>query len=94
MDENMGPTTENGMAESYELSEDGLTFTVTLRDGLMWHDGQEVTTDDVLWSMATILNDTILANNLLKAVMGSIEGAEDVQAGTTDTFFRRNCGRQ
>lgn len=86
MDENMGPTTENGMAESYELSEDGLTFTVTLRDGLMWHDGQEVTTDDVLWSMATILNDTILANNLLKAVMGSIEGAEDVQAGTTDTF--------
>ena len=31
------------MVESYEISDDNLTYTFTLRDGLQWHDGQPVT---------------------------------------------------
>ncbi|PZX17092.1 peptide/nickel transport system substrate-binding protein [Palleronia aestuarii] len=38
------------MAE-YEVSEDGLTYTFTLRDGLTWHDGGEVTPADCIASM-------------------------------------------
>ena len=39
-----------GMATDWTISEDGLTWTVTLRDGVKFHDGTEVTTDDIAWS--------------------------------------------
>ncbi|NLJ98889.1 MAG: hypothetical protein GX320_06455 [Tissierellia bacterium] len=35
-----------GMAESYELSEDELTYTFTLRDGITWSNGDPVTAED------------------------------------------------
>jgi len=34
------------MVEKYEASADGLTYTFTLRDGLLWHDGLPVTSED------------------------------------------------
>lgn len=35
-----------GMAEKYELSKDGLTWTFSLRKGVKWSDGKEVTAND------------------------------------------------
>lgn len=37
-------------AESVEWSDDSLSVTVTLRDGMTWHDGEPVTVDDVIFS--------------------------------------------
>lgn len=37
-------------AESVEWSDDGMSVTMTLRDGMMWHDGAPVTADDVVFS--------------------------------------------
>ena len=34
------------MAEKYDVSSDQLTHTITLRDGLLWHDGAPVTGED------------------------------------------------
>src|SRR5919112_2336011 len=34
------------MVESWNTSADGLTWTFTLRDGLEWHDGTPVTSED------------------------------------------------
>jgi peptide/nickel transport system substrate-binding protein len=39
------------MVESYEISDDNLTYTFTLRDGLLWHDGQPVTSEDAIASI-------------------------------------------
>src|SRR5580698_10141982 len=39
------------MVESWTVSDDQLTWTFTLRDGLKWHDGQPVTSADVLPSI-------------------------------------------
>ncbi len=39
------------MVDSYEISDDQLVYTFTLRDGLKWHDGQPVTPDDVIASI-------------------------------------------
>lgn len=39
-----------GLAESWETSEDGLTVTFHLRDGLKWSDGSDLTADDMVYS--------------------------------------------
>jgi peptide/nickel transport system substrate-binding protein len=44
------PTTANG-----GISEDGLTWTVKLRPGVTWHDGQPFTAEDVKFTLESIL---------------------------------------
>jgi len=39
-----------GMATDWSVSPDGLTWTITLRDGVKFHDGTEVTVEDIEWS--------------------------------------------
>ena len=41
------------LAESVEVSDDGLTYTATLRDNLKWSDGSDLTAEDFVytWSM-------------------------------------------
>ena len=39
------------MVDKWEVSADKLTWTFTLRDGLKWHDGKPVTSDDVIPSI-------------------------------------------
>src|SRR6476620_11706767 len=39
------------MVGQYEVSSDQLTHTFTLRDGLLWHDGQPVTAEDCVASI-------------------------------------------
>ena len=50
LDESMTPQPQ--MVDSWEMSEDGLTYRFTLREGLMFHDGTPVTGDDVAASIA------------------------------------------
>lgn len=38
------------LAESCEVSEDGLTYTLRLKDNLKWHDGESITADDVIFT--------------------------------------------
>ena len=45
--------TEPGLAESWTASDDGLTYTYTLREGLLWSDGTPLTADDVAWTVNT-----------------------------------------
>ncbi|MEQ9639046.1 MAG: ABC transporter substrate-binding protein [Alphaproteobacteria bacterium] len=40
------------MAEGYTVTDDGLLYTITLRDGLKWHDGAPVTAKDCVASIA------------------------------------------
>ena len=40
-----------GLATQWGLSADGMTWTFTIRKGVKWHDGTEVTLEDVLWSL-------------------------------------------
>lgn len=38
------------LAESINESEDGLTYTVKVKEGVKWHDGEELTADDVVFT--------------------------------------------
>jgi peptide/nickel transport system substrate-binding protein len=39
------------LADSWEISDDGMTVTVHLRDGVQFHNGQPLTAEDVAWSV-------------------------------------------
>lgn len=41
---------EPGIASSWEMSADGLTWTFAIREGVKWHDGSDLTPEDVLWT--------------------------------------------
>lgn len=71
------------MAESYEVSEDGLTFSFTLKDGLTWHDGTPITADDMLWSIKTALKFP-LTHPVLQSTLKKIDGAEAFVAGEAE----------
>ena len=49
LDENLEPQPQ--MVGNYSVSEDGLTYRFTLRDGLLWHDGTQVTAEDCVASI-------------------------------------------
>lgn len=48
-------TIEPGLAKSWDVSEDGLTWTFHLREGAKFHSGNEVTADDVVYSFTRAL---------------------------------------
>ncbi|MCR2810171.1 MULTISPECIES: ABC transporter substrate-binding protein [unclassified Microbacterium] len=44
------------LAEEWDVSPDGLTYTFTLREGVTFHDGQALTPQDVVWTLTTRKN--------------------------------------
>lgn len=47
------------LAESWEISEDKLTYTFKIREGIKWHDGTPFTSEDVVFSYNTIMNPKV-----------------------------------
>jgi peptide/nickel transport system substrate-binding protein len=54
-----GNSLEGGLAETWERSEDGLTYTFHLRQGVTFHDGSAVTPDDVIYSLNRLVSDPL-----------------------------------
>jgi peptide/nickel transport system substrate-binding protein len=52
-----------GLAESWEQSEDGKTWTFHLRQGVKFHNGREMTADDVKWSFERLIDPATGAGN-------------------------------
>ncbi len=68
-------TMEASLAESWETSEDGLTWTFTLRDGVTFHDGSEFDSADVVYSYNRIIDEE-LSNAYRFATVESIEAPD------------------
>lgn len=67
-----------GMAESWEMSEDGLSWTFTLREAL-WSDGEPVTAHDFEYALRRILTPETLAN--YASILYPIRNARAVNVG-------------
>ena len=52
------------LAEKWEVSEDGKTYTFTLKDGLKWSDGSPLTTADFMFSFERTLKPETAAQNV------------------------------
>jgi len=73
-----------GQAASYEISEDGLTYTFTIRDDAKWSDGSTVTATDFVTGLERLLNPATAAEYAYLA--GFIVGATDYNSGTSTDF--------
>jgi peptide/nickel transport system substrate-binding protein len=47
------------LAQEWETSEDGLTWTFTLREGVTWHNGRELVAEDVAYSYNRIIDEEL-----------------------------------
>lgn len=53
---------QNALCDSYTVSDDGLTYTFTLKDGLKWSDGSDLTAADFEYSWKRAANPTTAAD--------------------------------
>lgn len=74
-----------GQAETWETSEDGLTWTFHLREGLKWSDGSDLTAKDFEYSWKRVC-DPELAAPYAETVLGMVEGFDAAIEGDLDAL--------
>ena len=81
-----------GIASRWAVSGDGLTWTFTIRKGVKFHDGSEVTPEDVLWTLLHYFgpeaNDYLISPSRYSTHSAGIElsGPNEVSLRTTRPF--------
>ena len=71
------------LCEEYIISTDGRKYTFILKDNLTWHDGEVLTSDDVVWSIENYLK-VQETNGFVKKGLQEIVGAEEFESGITE----------
>lgn len=74
---------EPQLAERYDISEDGLTYTFFLKENLFWHDGEPLTADDVAFTVELAKNPAIRSPKL-----ANWEGIEIESVNPREVRFR------
>lgn len=79
-------TTElvNDLAESYTLSDDGLTYTFVLREGVTFHNGRVMTADDVKYSLDRVTNPSTQSPGA--GFFASIDGFDAMADGSATSL--------
>lgn len=77
-----GPTGElvPAVAESYKVSEDGLVYTFTLREGVKFHNGEAVTAEDVIYSLNRCAEHS--GDSALKSAFSAIRDLQAIDEKT------------
>ena len=71
-----------GLAESWEISEDGKVYTFHLRKGVFFHNGEELTADDVVYTFDRMLDPKTKALNT--DILVFVAGARERMDGKAD----------
>ena len=71
------------LAESWE-TEDGKVWTLNLREGVTWHDGEPFTAEDVVFSFNAYANPAVASRWSSK--VGGVEGYDAFQSGEADAL--------
>lgn len=74
------------LAESYDLSEDGLTYTFHLRENLKWSDGRPMTAEDFVFAFRRLADPDVGSNSVYLITDSCIiKNAVDVSMGKKPT---------
>ncbi|MEE4276081.1 MAG: ABC transporter substrate-binding protein [Thermoleophilia bacterium] len=65
------------LAESWEVSDDSLVWTFTIRDGMTWHDGEPLTARDIAFTYNLILDQELYAYLDYLAGVTEVEAVDD-----------------
>lgn len=71
------------LADSWTISDDGLTYTFKLHEGVKFSNGADLTSDDVLYTFTRLLTYTESQNG---DVVDQIKGAAELKDGTATTL--------
>jgi ABC-type transport system substrate-binding protein len=75
---------------TWEVSEDGMTYTFTINEDAMWSDGSPITTDDVLFVYNAILDDSVPSPR--KADLELVESVNAIDEKTFEVVLSAvNC---
>ena len=74
-----------GLAKSWEVSDDGLTYTFHLEEGVKFHNGNDCTAEDVVYSF-----ERGKETSTLKTVLAAMESVEAVDDYTVKMNLNRN----
>ena len=66
------------LATGWDISDDGLTYTFTLRDGVTFHDGTPFTADDVVATFSRAINPPEGIVSIMQSFYRSVESVEAV----------------
>lgn len=73
-----------GLAKSWDISDDGLSYVFHLNEGVTWHDGKPFTADDVVFSLGEMLPKThARARVILSKYLKSVEKQDDLTVTVT-----------
>ncbi|RUT31222.1 ABC transporter substrate-binding protein [Arsenicitalea aurantiaca] len=79
-----------GLATDWTISEDGLTYTFNLAEGVTFHDGTPFSAEDVVFTFERILADDSV--NAQKALYAPIESVTAIDAATVEIVLERPSG--
>lgn len=72
-----------GLADHWDISEDGQTITFTLKDGIQYSDGTPITADDFVFSWKRLIDPREAAG--YSYIMADVVGGEDLLGVDTET---------
>lgn len=81
-----GEMTEYRLAESYEISEDNLTYTFKLKDGLKWSDGEPLTAKDIEYTYMILSDKTYTGESDTVTGATVVAGVKAYHDGTAKTI--------
>lgn len=76
---------QDQLAKSHKVSDDGLTWTFTLKDGLKFSDGSPLTSDDVIYSIDRVVQPA--TKSQVSWYLSLIKGYKDVTDGKAKSLM-------
>jgi ABC-type transport system substrate-binding protein len=74
------------LAQGWDFDLENLTVDLTLREGVKWHDGEDLTADDIVFTYMSIRSATTYSSNIINAFDADGDGdcSADEMDGTVD----------